>query len=107
MILKGINKNTRPNLPNKPILKASFPEKSAARITCAISCKLVPDHTPYTSGDIAKMEYFTVYISENIVPISATIPMLIAESFSLDFNIGETAAIASAQHTPVPNLIIM
>ncbi|GEQ04153.1 hypothetical protein SCO02_25940 [Staphylococcus ureilyticus] len=53
------------------------------------------------------MEYFTVYISENIVPISATIPMLIAESFSLDFNIGETAAIASAHHTPVPNLIIM
>ena len=36
------------------------------------------------------------------MPISATIPILIAESFSLDFNIGDTAAIAAAPHTPVP-----
>ena len=52
IILRGINK-TRPSFPNSPILKASWPEKPA-RITCAISCKLVPDQTPNTSGDIVK-----------------------------------------------------
>ena len=44
--------------------------------------KLVPDQTPNTSGDIVKTEYITVYASENIVPISATIPILIAESIA-------------------------
>ena len=62
----------------------------------------MPDQTPNTSGDIVKTEYITVYASENIVPISATIPILIAESFSRDFNIGDIAAIAAAPHTPVP-----
>ncbi|MOA53109.1 hypothetical protein D3C78_1765180 [compost metagenome] len=37
-----------------------------------------------------------------MVPTKAIIPAAIAVSFSSDFRMGETAAIAAAPHTPVP-----
>ena len=107
IILRGINKTHVPVFLTVPYSKPLGLEKSEARITCAISCNLYLTRPPNTSGRYCKIEYITVYASENIVPISATIPILIAESFSLDFNIGDTAAIAAAPHTPVPIIPII
>ncbi len=69
---------------------------------CNLVFELVLDKYQNACGIIVKIEYITVYASENIVPISATIPILIAESFSLDFKYGDTA-IATAHTMPIPN----
>ena len=46
IILNGINRNTLPNFVNKPMPNDDCPPASAAKITCAISCKLEPDQIP-------------------------------------------------------------